>query len=816
MRPSRYRFALILAALTFVIGVGDVAAADVWVRVQSKNFLLIGNASEKDIRRVGTRLEQFRETFRLLFGNLKVNAPIPTNVVVFKNDAAYKPFKPKRADGKLDTEIAGYFQPGEDVNYITLSVDGPDRETYGTIFHEYVHFIIETNFGKTEVPSWFNEGLAEYYQTFEIADDIRVKLGLPQSGHLDLLQRSSLIPLDQLLAVTSYQLHQTGGHSRNIFYAESWALIHYLIQSGKSESLDKFLKLLVAGTEPETAFQNAFQTSYAKMESDLRRYITANRYNYHEFTFKQKLTFDTQMTAQPLGEAAVNAYLGDLLYHTNRPDDAEPFLAAAIKIEPTQSTANLALGMVKFRQRKFDESRTYLETAIAADPQNHNAYYRYAFLLSRDGRDDFGYVKRFDAETAAKMRTALRKAIAINPEFVESYELLAFVALVNNDELDDALLQIQTALKYQPGNPQCMLRLAEIYARQSKFTEAREIAEKAQRTTDSPEIRTRATDVLGQIESIKRYEELKAAEKKRSEASIAVSRNGSPKTPRRIEDVPRPSDAEIEKQQAEERMRSLNEALRPIADGEKRVLGHITRIDCKKRPLAFTLKTTDGTITVTSKDFQSLTLNTLDAKAANVQIGCDANISDLNAMITYKQSTGAKAPTAGQLVAIEFVPADFRLMNADEIANATLVVYNEADTGQVILNGTPDEAPKLQALESKRREAMLQAIRDALKKPADGEKQAMGYLDKIECTNKSMIFNLRTDSGPVRLLNSTPQSLEVRIFPPDLSGLQFRCGSPPVEYPAVFIYREKADSKTNTIGEIVSLEFVPKPFKLVP
>jgi cytochrome c-type biogenesis protein CcmH/NrfG len=63
-------------------------------------------------------------------------------------------------------------------------------------------------------------------------------------------------------------------------------------------------------------------------------------------------------------------------------------------------------------------------------------------LLSREGRDEFGFVSTFDTATAAKMREMLKKAIALNPTFTESYELLAFVNLVNNEELDDAVAQL--------------------------------------------------------------------------------------------------------------------------------------------------------------------------------------------------------------------------------------------------------------------------------------------------------------------------------------------------------------------------------------
>lgn len=101
------RFVLILAIVLFVLATASssapVSAKDTWTKVQSKNFLLIGNASEKEIKPVGVRLEQFREVFARLFPSSKVNSPVPTTVIVFKNEQSYRPFKPRE-------NTAGYFQ----------------------------------------------------------------------------------------------------------------------------------------------------------------------------------------------------------------------------------------------------------------------------------------------------------------------------------------------------------------------------------------------------------------------------------------------------------------------------------------------------------------------------------------------------------------------------------------------------------------------------------------------------------------------------------------------------------------------------------
>ena len=48
-----------------------IHAKDSWTSVRTKNFFLIGNAGEKDIRKVATRLEQFRDVFVRLFPNAR-------------------------------------------------------------------------------------------------------------------------------------------------------------------------------------------------------------------------------------------------------------------------------------------------------------------------------------------------------------------------------------------------------------------------------------------------------------------------------------------------------------------------------------------------------------------------------------------------------------------------------------------------------------------------------------------------------------------------------------------------------------------------
>src|SRR5918996_6111227 len=94
MRRFIFPLAISFCLLAVVSQQSTVAAKDTWVSVRTKNFFMMGNAGEKDIRRVGLKLEQFREVFTRLFPNMRFNTPVPTTVVVFKSDDSYAPFKP--------------------------------------------------------------------------------------------------------------------------------------------------------------------------------------------------------------------------------------------------------------------------------------------------------------------------------------------------------------------------------------------------------------------------------------------------------------------------------------------------------------------------------------------------------------------------------------------------------------------------------------------------------------------------------------------------------------------------------------------------
>ncbi|HYO64033.1 MAG TPA: tetratricopeptide repeat protein [Pyrinomonadaceae bacterium] len=664
------RSALSLATLMCLLFAAQAAQAkDTWTSVRSQNFFLVGNASEKDIRRVATRLEQFRDVFTRLFPSARFKSPVPTTVVVFKSDSSYKPFKPL-VNGK-PSDVAGYFQPGEDVNYITLTTEANGSNPFGTIYHEYVHLLVNNTLGSGATPPWFNEGLAEYYSAFDIEDDRKIFLGNLLSGHLALLrQQRELPPLKTLFEIDNYSLHRNSREAKGLFYAQSWALVHYLILGNGGRRLPQigeFMALIGRNTPTEQAFRQAFQTDFATMEKELRDYVRQQSFRGQLVTLSQKLEFDQTLQAAPLTEAEAEAHLGDLLLHTDRPDDAEARLQKALALDPSLASAQVSLGVVRAGQKRFDEAKKHLRQAVAADPRDHRAHFHLANVLSREGMNEAGHASGYAPEAAAEMRASLRKAIELRPDFPESYRLLAWVNLVTGEQLDESVELLKRARTLSPGVERYALILAQIYMRQEKFDAARQTAEPLARTAPDPQTRAIAQSILQAVASMQEqlanfkaqreaFERAGAEREKAAAGGDRLNVGGSVVVAGKGSNRP-VSEAEI----ADAFSAAIEQALRRPAAGETRVLGTLTRIECTAKGVVFHFQTGAAVLKLRANaGFEGLHLTAFTSDAGN-ELTCGPRKNTAAAVVTYTARADARAGTDGTLVALEFVPAEFRL-----------------------------------------------------------------------------------------------------------------------------------------------------------
>jgi len=494
-----------LVALGFLFVVSPAAAAatakEAWVGVRSPHYLLVGDTTESEIREVAIRFEQFRNAFSQLFPASGLSSPVPTTVVVFKDFASYKDFRP-HYQGR-PTEFISYFQSGLDINYIVLPLDKDRESLYVKLFHESVHLLIDSQ--SRRIPDWLNEGLAQYYSTFEfdIAANKNI-LGKPVAGNLALLRKNKLLPLATLFAVDRASADYNESERNGIFNAQSWALVHYLMtaDNGRRQlQLLRFIEMTAAGAPFEKSFRQSFKADYETVEEELKEYVRRENFRVRNTQLEDHLSVVAELESLPLTNADAHYFLGDLLLHINRYDDAARQLQKAIALNPGSAIALASLGMVRVRQRQGAEARRLLQQATTLEPDNYLTHYYYAYALSREEMDEEQEITAYEAGAARLMRRELRRAIALKPGFAESYRLLAFINLVTGEQLPEAVELLRQGLKLSPGRPDLTFILAQVYLRMKETDAARTTLQQLLNSGANARLRARAQTLLDRMKT---------------------------------------------------------------------------------------------------------------------------------------------------------------------------------------------------------------------------------------------------------------------------------------------------------------------------
>ena len=648
-------FKLTLATLACLLLVAPLsafaAAKDNWTSVRSKNFHLVGNASEKDIRKVATRLEQFRDIMSRLL-KAKLNSSVPINVVVFKNREAYKPFAPPNT--------GGYFQPGPDVNYIALDAELQGEDPFDTIFHEYVHFIVKNNF--QNIPLWFNEGLAEFYSTFKVEkDDTKITIGKPITRHVFNLREEKMIPLQVLFTVDHKSPYYNERDKKGVFYSQSWALVHYLLQGNDGKNFPQFkvfLDKLLAGTPADTAFQQAFQMDFKTMEKALRDYIGRDKYPMIEVALNQKAETDAAaMQSAPLTEAEGQYYLGDLLLHAHQFDRAEKHLQKALALDSNLAIAHASLGVLNMYKGRFAEAKQYLQKAVAGNSQNYLAHYYYAHVLMREAMQARGSNRQpLAPETSELIRTELKKAIALKPDYAEAHHELAYMILITGGQMDEAIALLERAITLSPGDLRFGFVLAQVYMRKQDYKTSRRILEYIVRNAADAEL---GADAKSMLDHLTNTEAQMAAYNSRRESASPAGESDRPaltrrRTPSGTGDATPQAPAEVDPHQ------HLRESMRPPGDSEQQVRGLLVRVDCSDKGITFTVKVGERLL-----KFHSGTLDDVEFTSWTTEISgdmtCGARNPANDVVVTYRAPKDARNGGDGDAVTLDFVPKGFVL-----------------------------------------------------------------------------------------------------------------------------------------------------------
>ena len=446
---SKTPIALVLIAV-FTLSTINAQTRGGWHSVRTNHLFVIGNADAESLRRVAVWLEFFHAAFARVISRNVIDSSIPTTVIVFSDDESFTLFKPLY-QGRA-RNITGFFLPGDDVNYIALSLD-PRGDPYATAFHEYVHLHVKDNI--PNAPLWLNEGLAELYESLQFSGS-DVLIGTPKPGYLFLLRNLEMLPLKTLFSVGTDSPHYNERDKQGIFYGESWALVHYLILGDRSrqDQFKQFLQRVARGDDAAKAIEGAYGITIDQLEQEFESYVRNGNLTSQPITgIADPRTYGSYTATQrsALTDAEAIYYLADLSLHMGRDNVAERGFKESIASDPNFLPSYAALGMLYVHQRRFDEAKKYLQKATTS-PQRAEVHYFYAYVLSREGISANGEVSRYSRENAALIREQLLQSIKLEPKYAPSHYLLAIVDFVNDERLDEALEMAEKAQQLSPSN----------------------------------------------------------------------------------------------------------------------------------------------------------------------------------------------------------------------------------------------------------------------------------------------------------------------------------------------------------------------------
>ena len=408
--------------LLFAAG-DSVGGEKPWIEVKSPHFRVLTDAGAGDARRVAREFEQLREVFASQYPTFRLESGAPLLIFAARDEETAKALVPFLWKAK-GAKPAGYFQQSWERKFALIRLDAWNTGFGGhqIVFHEYTHSLLHIN--ARWLPTWMDEGIAEFYAYTMFRENDTV-IGTPTERYRT-LQWKSFIPIETLISVNHSSPYYREEDKAQMFYAESWALIHYLLFSPNiegSKKLNDFYQKLQQGEEQKKAFVEVFG-SFKDMDKALDAYI-------HQFRFlagviKNKIRMnDKDYPAQELTMAETQAEIGGFHLWTHDLGNVRPYVNDALQNDPKLGLAHEEMGFLDFVDGKDAESLKEFTQAYDLDKMRYLSLFAKTMLSPVASSN-----VPADQEAFAK---ALKAVLTVNPQYAPAYVQLARLAVRQGD-----------------------------------------------------------------------------------------------------------------------------------------------------------------------------------------------------------------------------------------------------------------------------------------------------------------------------------------------------------------------------------------------
>jgi tetratricopeptide (TPR) repeat protein len=478
LRPGRISWRRTLAALLPACALWACCAPlaardDRWVCIRSPHFELFTEGGEPGGRELVHYFEQVHSFFQQAFG-LNGRGRV-VRIVSFRSTRQFQHYETSKiADAA--------FHSGSRHDYILMKNDEADRDQMAV--HEYTHLIVRAT--NHDIPVWLDEGLAEVYSNLEPHGSY-VVVGRVLPARLAALTGGRWIDLRALVSANRTSSVYNKQDEAEMFYAESWALVHMLaLDNAYSPRLKSLMDSLLHEDGVE-AFQKTYGKPIEQVEADLRLYLDNSRLNAAVFQVRLPESDPAPKVTLKAGLEARLALAEMLLDYPGRIAEARAAFELAARDYPQRPEAEQGLGEFMAHERRGQEAATHFARAESLGDQDPSMYLEYSRVLAFANRQD---------EAVA----ALRKAIALGPALDAAHHELA-ILLVKTGAFQEALEQFRAVKRLPPVEaPRYYYNLAYAHFKLGELDRARALAEKARQVSRNPGEAERVDRLLKEIQ----------------------------------------------------------------------------------------------------------------------------------------------------------------------------------------------------------------------------------------------------------------------------------------------------------------------------
>jgi tetratricopeptide (TPR) repeat protein len=607
--------------------------------MSSGHFQVVTNADQKQGHEVAARFEQMRSAFGQLLMRSHVNMPEPVEIIALRTEEDYSAVAPARS-GPLLSEA--FFIPGEDRYYFVLNLS--KNESWRAVSYDFAKMLLNYNY--PPVQTWFDEGFAQYFSSLRLGRSVEIG-GEPNSpadhAHpfIPLLSAQPWSGTAPLSASANQPVDVTSS-------AESWLVMHYLINQNKLEQTGAYFDLVEnQKLPPEQAIQQAYGITAAQFDQAVKSYyqslvpllqtpalagknsVPRPPGQAPSVAADDEIGSSVQELPEAVGEALVAEMAVRLPEHRSQAVSQLNSIISQPGLE--NSVAHRAMVLAHLQNGEAADATQELAKAAQLDSKDPWLHFYSAWIKFREAQASG---KEF--EGLANMMQDLRAVLDWNPEFAEADNMLG-LARVEGGGLNSAMQSMRAAMQLSPRNEQYQLNMAKIYLAAKQWNAAEATLKRLLSSADT-KIAQGARQQLDALPALQKYGVAPQPKAAAQPAAASASSVPSGKTPPAA-----PAPAQPPAAAASDEL-SVEEQAVPQIDRRtvQYAKGRLLSVDCSQGPVAIvTFSTGAKTMKLRTENYKALTL--IDAD----QFSC--NWANRAASVNYK--AGGKSD--GDLVSLE-------------------------------------------------------------------------------------------------------------------------------------------------------------------